>query len=439
MKKIMCLFLSMLLFLPTFAQAEDVNVLDLVIQEDAEGIFERFSEDVKKQVPLDALQQVFSSLPQMLGAYQGGTVAQKEISPSVLQEEVLEYQKASLKVTYMVNEKGEITTLFFAPVPKKQKVQEKENVPLNVVEKELVIDEKGQYPLYGTLCYPKEGENLPLVLLVHGSGPNDRDETVQNTKMFKDIAHFLASKGIAVMRYDKRTYTHGKEIAQSKDFASFTVYDETIDDVIKVAEHLKTLPFLNKERFVLVGHSMGGMLSPKICQMSENLFCKQVLLSSTPYTLFKLMYDQNMALIQTLPQAQQEANIASVQSEYEKVQALPLLSEAEQKQTTVFGMNGYYAQSLLMDTVQILKDTHMPVLVINGTEDFQVVNQNGYDAFYSHFKDQKNITLVKAEALNHLLMHYNGDKQFQYTVNEYAAPNTVDENILQTITNFVLE
>src|SRR2546423_637796 len=78
-------------------------------------------------------------------------------------------------------------------------------------EKEVVIGAGGAWPLPGTLTLPKGDGPFPAVVLVHGSGPQDRDETIGPNKPFKDLAWGLATNGIAVLRYEKRTKEHGKK------------------------------------------------------------------------------------------------------------------------------------------------------------------------------------------------------------------------------------
>ncbi len=90
-------------------------------------------------------------------------------------------------------------------------------------EREVTVG-SGEWALPGTLTMPAGPGRFPAVVLVHGSGPNDRDETFGPNKTFKDLALGLASRGVAVLRYDKRTKVYGAKIAPLKQF---TVKEET--------------------------------------------------------------------------------------------------------------------------------------------------------------------------------------------------------------------
>ena len=98
-------------------------------------------------------------------------------------------------------------------------------------------------------------------MLVHGSGPNDRDETLGPNKPFRDLAWGLADRGIAVLRYDKRTSVYGGKMAGNKNL---TVREETIDDALLAVKLLRGRPDIDPKRIFILGHSLGGMVAPRI-------------------------------------------------------------------------------------------------------------------------------------------------------------------------------
>ena len=121
--------------------------------------------------------------------------------------------------------------------------------------------------LPGTLTLPKGPGPFPVVVLVHGSGPNDRDETIGGNRPFKDLAWGLASRGIAVVRYDKRTRVYGARM-QSR---FITLDAEVNDDALAALRLARSTAALDSSRVYLLGHSLGAMLAPTIAARDGHL------------------------------------------------------------------------------------------------------------------------------------------------------------------------
>jgi dienelactone hydrolase len=120
----------------------------------------------------------------------------------------------------------------------------------------------GKFELPGTLTLPKGDGPFPAVVLVHGSGPHDQDETIGPNKGFKDLAYGLAAHGIAVFRYTKRTEKYGEK--SSDDPAKLTVDDEVISDARAAVALVAQQPKINPKQVFLLGHSLGAYLAPRI-------------------------------------------------------------------------------------------------------------------------------------------------------------------------------
>ena len=122
------------------------------------------------------------------------------------------------------------------------------------------------FPLPGVISVPRGEGPFPAVVLVHGSGPNDRDQTIAGNKMFRDLAWGLASRGVMVLRYVKRT----RQFARSMNPLNITVQEETIDDALLALRLLREHPKADTTRLILCGHSLGASVAPEIAaQMSS--------------------------------------------------------------------------------------------------------------------------------------------------------------------------
>ncbi len=138
------------------------------------------------------------------------------------------------------------------------------------------------------LTLPNTKTAAPAVVLVHGSGPEDADETIGANKPFADLAYGLASQNIAVLRYVKRTKQYG---ADSKSDAPFTVKDEVTDDVIAAVSLLSKMPEINKKQIYILGHSLGGMLAPRIAAEDPQI-AGIIILAGNARPLEKLVVEQ---------------------------------------------------------------------------------------------------------------------------------------------------
>ena len=109
------------------------------------------------------------------------------------------------------------------------------------------------------------------MILVHGSGPNDRDETLGPNTPFRDLAHGLASRGIAVLRYDKRTFAHQQKLVKEGLDKTITIKEEVLDDVLATVAKARDLAGIDPDRIFVLGHSGGGSLAPVIAQRDGKL------------------------------------------------------------------------------------------------------------------------------------------------------------------------
>ena len=154
----------------------------------------------------------------------------------------------------------------------------------------IIVGSGSEFPLNGLLTIPEMGPPPhPAVVFVHGSGSSDTDGKTYKVRPFKDLAEGLAKRGIASIRYDKRSFAHPRKIA--KVLNTFTVREETIDDAIKAATILRNDSRIDSGRIFIAGHSMGGMLAPRIDAEGGN-FAGLIILGGTPLRLEEVMKSQ---------------------------------------------------------------------------------------------------------------------------------------------------
>lgn len=307
--------------------------------------------------------------------------------------------------------------------------------PPGVTETALKLNEGTQWELDARLTIPSGATGpVPAVVLVHGSGPSDMDETIGACAPFRDLAYGLSKRGIAVLRFNKRTLTYASQIANSLE--SFTAREESADDAVAAVKLLRADPRIDKTRIIGIGHSLGATLLPRIDAAGAD-FDAMVLLAGTPRPLWEVSYDQNMALLEQYPAEKRASLEKQINDELEKAKQLSGMSDSEAKQLTVFGMPGYYLKDLAKYLPQdLLLQNTKPVLILQGTADFQVSPEKDYQLFQTALRGRPNTTFKLYDGLNHLFIKSDGPNKG--SVKEYQTPGNVDEKVLNDIANWIL-
>ena len=313
-----------------------------------------------------------------------------------------------------------------------------EDTPRSTVIEEQVI--VGDPPLPGILSLPetRQAALLPGAVLLHGSGPQDRDETLGQTKMFYDLAEGLSSRGVAVVRFDKRTLVYGNTYT-AEDMKSFTVEEEAIKDALAAARLLCDDPRVDPDKIYLIGHSMGAMIAPRIAEENPGLFAGIILLSGTPRTLGEIILHQNQAIVDALPVASRAIGQMQMNALIREWEGVVKGEQEDVMGQTVFGQPAYYFWEMAQhDTAKTLKLLDLPVLIINGGQDFQVTDADGIDAWRA-VDYPSNVRIEYKSELNHLLMAPQADDGIRGTVQEYGIPCHVAPNVIEELAQFILE
>ena len=259
----------------SIASAEEaskhVEMAKTFVTQMAEGQFDKavepFDQTMSQALPAEKLKPVWDGLIKENGAFQRTAETRTE---KYLQYDMVfvtcEFQHGILDAKVVFASGNKITGLFFLPAGKYKPPSYADFSKFE--EKEIQIG-KGIWSLPGTLSLPKGDGPFPAVILVHGSGPLDRDETIGPNKPFRDLAHGLASRGIAVLRYEKRTKEH--QIMMAMMVSNITVREETVDDVVSAFEALASQDKIDPKRIIVLGHSLGGMLIPRIAQAQDKI------------------------------------------------------------------------------------------------------------------------------------------------------------------------
>lgn len=305
------------------------------------------------------------------------------------------------------------------------------SIPQGLTEMELSlpVTEREGWELPGTLTLPEGEGPFPVVILVHGSGPNDRDETVEGNKPFRDIAWGLAQKGIAVYRYDKRTFIYGAEMASDIEL---TLEEETVLDAAKAVEVLAEQDRIDPARIWIAGHSLGGQALPRIHEAVQDGAAGYIFLAAPARKLPVIMREQIDFLYSLSPQLtqEQEQQKEEIHAELDRLKDPDSLEDTD----TVLGAYGAYWKDLdAYDQRETAFSITQPCLMLQGEEDYQVTMED-FQLWKDAFGEADNWSFRSYPGLTHLFTK--GEKA--HGPADYQNIQTVAEEVIADMAEFVL-
>jgi len=333
--------------------------------------------------------------------------------------------------------------------------------PYPYIEEEVIYENReAGIKLAGTLTLPSEQDSFPAVLLITGSGPQDRNEAIAGHRPFLVLADYLTRQGIAVLRVDDRGVgesTGDFSQATSEDFAS---------DVLAGIEYLKARKEINLKKIGLIGHSEGGIIAPMVAAKSSDV-AFIVLMAGTGLTGEEILYLQG-ALISRAMGVSEEDIIKNRQFN-EKI--FSLIKEEKDEKTIEEKLRQMFMedwekmsdekkeqigdpevflkvqlQSLLSpwlkffltyDPRPTLSKVKCPVLAINGEKDLQVPSKENLSAIEEALitGGNKNFTVKEFPDLNHLFQTAQTGLPAEYAKIE----ETISPEVLKIISDWILE
>jgi uncharacterized membrane protein/dienelactone hydrolase len=287
----------------------------------------------------------------------------------------------------------------------------------------------GEWKLPGTLTVPRSRTPVPGVVLIHGSGPEDRDETIFGNKPFRDLAEGLASQGIAVLRYEKRTKEYGAKMAQMRNL---TVQDETVADAVAAVTLLRTQPGIDPKRVFLLGHSLGGYLMPMMLAQAPEA-AGGIVVAGTARPLEDVMLDQ-FEYAGSLPGGDTPEARKQIDELRKLLLSVKALQPGHEDGPAILGAWPHYWLDLrgYDPIVQAAKITR-PLLILQGERDYQVTMKD-FAIWTTALGGHSNVTLKSYPALNHLFVEGQGKSMPA----EYMTPGHVSSEAIGDIAGWVL-
>jgi len=406
-----------------------MKILNLIFMSDFDNSYAMFNDEVKAMMDYEQFVTAMARMSSQLGNPQN--VGKPEIEAGENETVIivpLEYEMMKLNARIIVTSDNLISTFLFQPImPKVDWVAPPYVDNTKFSERRMTVV-TGEFEMPAILTMPIGKENIPAIVLVHGSGPNDMDETVMGTKVFKDLAWGLASKGIAVLRYDKRTLTHGGKI----NLNQLTLKEETIDDALSAANLLMTVDEINKNQIYILGHSLGGMAMPRIAKDFPK-GAGFIILAGSVRNLAHIIADQYEYILSDAnenPESQKLIDEVKMQVDYLMSDEFSLDSPSDKLPLSIPAL--WWHDHLNSNTEQLVRDEKRPVYIIHAERDYQVTMKD-YRLWEELVKDLNNYTLKLYPKLNHLLVEGEGKS----TPDEYKKSGNVSKEIIDDIYNWI--
>lgn len=297
-------------------------------------------------------------------------------------------------------------------------------LPTGAIEKAITVG-AGGWPLDGWLVLPPGEGPFPIVVLVHGSGPHDADETIFANTPFRDLADGLVREGVASLRYVKRTRAHGDRLVRER--ANYTVDDEVIDDAVAAIEAARATPLVDRERVYVIGHSLGGMLAPCIAA-AEPSVAGLVLLAGPSRSLEDLAMEQMEYLAS---RSGTDSRSSDWQERFERVKRLSSGESAEGP--LLFDLPASYWHSLRRcDPLVTARRVNKPMLVLQGERDYQVT-MTDFEGWRAGLQGRHDVTLRSFPELDHLFIAGEGPSMPA----DYLRAGTMDNRVIRAIAGWI--
>jgi dienelactone hydrolase len=407
------------------------SILSLLAARDFGAVVERFDATMRQAMPEPKLAETWDALVGQVGAF----ASQGQATPDRVQgfDRVTiasTFARATLDVRLVFDHEGLLSGLWFAPHAPSPSPTPPPYADTGSFREADVRVGHGELALPGTLTLPTSAGRYPAVVLVHGSGPHDRDETIGPNRPFRDLAWGLASRGIAVLRYDKRTMVHASLIARNP--AGFTLREETVDDALAAIDLLRSTAGVDASRLFVIGHSLGGMLAPRIAGRDPGIAGLIILAGSTrPLDDILIAQHQYLARLDDSVTADEEQRLADLQRDLAEVRALSAVDRASP--ALILGAPpSYWLDLRAYDPVATAGRLTQPMLILQGGRDYQVTMED-FQGWETGLADRADVRLRVFPALNHLFMAGTGVA----SPAEYQIPGHVAREVIQAITDWI--
>ncbi len=381
-----------------------------------------FNDAMKKALPEDKLKAAWAKVQKEAGPYKKQLAVRTEPREKYqLVFVTCRFEKADLDVR-VVFEGDKVAGLFFNPAKSNPASAPPPYArPESFREVPVVVGEGGDWPLPGTLSLPKGDGPFPAVVLLHGSGPQDRDETIGPNKPLRDLAWGLVSQGIAVLRYEKRTREHGHRWKPAMTFR-----EEVVDDALAAAALLRKRPEVDGKRVFALGHSLGALAAPEVGRRDPAL-AGLVVMAGNTRPLEDVVLEQFAYVLPLQMDNGAQEELEKIRKQVAKVKGRGLTADTPASELPLKIPAAYWLALRDYDPAATAARLKLPMLVLQGERDYQVTMAD-FAGWQKALAGRKDVRLKSYPKLNHLFMEGEGKaKPAEYEKAGHVSREVVDD------------
>jgi len=403
-------------------RAEADQFMANLVGEKFDAVVATFTPDVAAQLPQATLEQVWSGLNFQMGKLNGYDYAKSvTMDTLVVHGYRMNFENMPLLAQITYNPAGKVCGFYFRPIEGEKGPKPEYVLPPYVdtaTFTEATFEVPGDTIIPGAVVIPKTGQPCPVVLLVPGSGPLDRDEQIEGKAPLKDIAWGLATQGIASVRFDNRSYVVGLEKTPALDLNGYLM-----DDIASLLAYIRTQPEkFDTDRMYIAGHSLGAMVAP-LAAARDGELAGIIMLSASARPLPDVVVEQFEYLTSLTGDSLSDKD----NLELDKVKEVAASIEERSfppGEMFVFASGQVWYDLMDNNNVDLAKTLDIPMLIIQGGRDYQVTDTD-FDIWKQELAGKKQVSFKRYANLNHLYQPGEGlATNLEYVSND--APVNVD-------------
>lgn len=394
------------------------------------GVVTAFDARMRLALPAEKVQAGWDAVIQTAGEFVRQISVRSEVKGD-LQAAIVtcEFVRNNVDVQTVFGAGGEVVGLSIRPAAAAQAYAPPSYaVPDRYAEEAVTAGAEG-WPLPAMLTLPVGNDAVPAIVLVHGSGEQDLDASFGPNKVFRDLALGLASRGVAVLRYEKRSKEHRDRLSAVD---GVTVKDEVIDDALAGVVLLRNHPRIDSARIFVLGMSLGGMLTPRLAA-ADPAIAGLIVMAGAVRPLERSIVEQTRYLLMADGQFSDDERVQLVFAEQLAARVRELTPADADKRESIGGAPASYWLDLRgYDPPTTAARLTQPFLILQGERDYQVTMAD-FGRWKAALDSRANVAFHSYPSLNHMFMAGAGPS----LPSEYLIPGHVDAAVVSDIADWV--